>query len=134
MSVTWAQVQAMVGALPGTVGASAHGREGFKAGKKFLCAYNKEENALGIRIPIDEREMLMEAAPKIYYVTDHYRPYPAVLVSLDHVSEKELRALIERRWRDLAPAKVVQAYDDEARSRPSALPPRTRAARKRART
>jgi hypothetical protein len=109
MSVSWTKVQAIVRELPGTEESSAHGRSGFKVGKKFLLAFNEEENAIGIRISMDERELLMEQAPEIYYVTDHYRPYPAVLVSLARVSEKELRQLIERRWRDLAPTKLIKA-------------------------
>jgi len=117
MSISWSKVCEIVAALPGTLRTPAHGRDGFKAGKKFLCAYNQEENAVGIRIPIDEREMLMQAAPKIYYVTDHYRPYPAVLVSLKHVTERELRQLIERRWRALAPAKIVKSYDEASASK-----------------
>ncbi|MFZ1988410.1 MAG: MmcQ/YjbR family DNA-binding protein, partial [Alphaproteobacteria bacterium] len=123
MSVSWAKVQKIAREFPGVVDASAHGRSGFKVGKKFLLAFNEEENAIGIRISFDERELLMSTAPKIYYVTDHYRPYPSVLVSLDHVSEKEIRALIERRWRDLAPAKLAKAYDEQ-QNIPSAKPRR----------
>lgn len=117
MSVSWAKVQKIVRGFPGVVEASAHGRSGFKVGKKFLCAFNEEENAIGIRISFDERDLLMSTAPEIYYVTDHYRPYPSVLVSLGRVSERELRHLIERRWRALAPAKLAKAYDEGSGSR-----------------
>ncbi len=110
--ISWAKVRKIVLSLPGTEEASAYGRKGFKVAKKFLCAFNEEENALGIRISMDERELLMQAAPDIYYLTDHYRPHPAVLISLKHVSERELRQLIERRWRERAPAKLVEAYDE----------------------
>ena len=113
MSLSWAKVQKIVREFPGVVEASAHGRSGFKVGKKFLCAFNEEENAIGIRISFDERDLLMSTAPKIYYVTDHYRPYPSVLVSLDHVSERELRQLIERCWHASATAKLAKAYDEE---------------------
>jgi hypothetical protein len=111
-SVNWATACKIVRGLPGTEEASAHGRSGFKVGKKFLCAFNEEENAIGIRISMDERELLMEQAPEIYFLTDHYRPYPAVLIALAHVSEKELRAVLERRWRSTAPAKLVRVYDE----------------------
>jgi hypothetical protein len=57
-----------------------------------------------------ERELLMEQAPEIYYVTDHYHAFPTVLVSLDRVPMNELRHLLERRWRAMAPAKIVQAF------------------------
>jgi hypothetical protein len=61
---------------------------------------------------MDERELLIEQAPEIYCVTDHYRGFPTVLVSLDRVPMDKLRHLLERRWRAMAPAKLVQAFDD----------------------
>jgi len=129
MSISWPKAQNIIRGFSGTVDASTYGRSGFKIGKKFLCAFNQEENAIAIRISFDERELLMSTAPKIYYVTDHYRPHPAMLVSLKHVSEQELRKLIERRWRETAPAKLVKAYDEE-QSVPTAKPRAQQSAKK----
>ena len=33
-------------------------------------------------VPQDEREMLVESQPKIFYFTDHYKDYPMVLIRL----------------------------------------------------
>ncbi len=49
---------------------------------------------LALRCPIERKEMLIEAAPDIYFDDDHYRGYPAVLVRLDAVEEAELSALM----------------------------------------
>jgi hypothetical protein len=49
---------------------------------------------LAVRCPIERKEMLIEAAPDIYFDDDHYRGYPAVLVRLDAVEEGELAALM----------------------------------------
>jgi hypothetical protein len=112
MSAEWKAVKKLVREFPGTEEAAAHGRQGFRVGKKFLCAFNEQENALGLRISMEERELLMEQAPRIYYVTDHYRPFPTVLVSLKHVTAEELRHQLERRWREAAAARLVKAYDE----------------------
>ena len=50
-------------------------------------------------------------SPGAFFVTDHYRGYPAVLVRLGVVAPAQLRALLEEAWRQVAPKRVVQAYD-----------------------
>ena len=34
-------------------------------------------------VPQDERAMLVESRPKVFYFTDHYRDYPMVLIRLE---------------------------------------------------
>jgi hypothetical protein len=72
---------------------------GFKVGGKLLAcpAIHKsaEQNSLMVRIDVDHRELLVAAEPEIYYVTDHYRGYPAILVRLSKVSPTALRELLE---------------------------------------
>ena len=111
-------VRAMVLALPGTEEVSWRGAPGFKAGGKFLCRLKEDGQTLGIRITFDEREMLMEADPEAFYLTDHYRPYPAVLVRLSKVDPGTLKRLIVQHWRKVAPKKLVRAHD-EAGANPS---------------
>jgi hypothetical protein len=49
---------------------------------------------LAVHCPIERKEMLIEAAPDIYFDDNHYRGYPALLVRLDAVGEAELAALM----------------------------------------
>jgi hypothetical protein len=51
----------------------------------------------------ESKEMLLEAAPGIYFDDAHYRGYPAVLVRLDGIDEAELAGLLEAAWRIQAP-------------------------------
>jgi hypothetical protein len=67
-------------------------------GKLLACeAIHKsaEPNSLMVRIGSDERELLLATEPGSYYLTDHYRGYPAVLVRLSKISRKALRELLE---------------------------------------
>lgn len=48
--------------------------------------------------PLEEKEMLLQAAPEIYYETDHYKGWPALLMRMDVVSEDELRHRLKRIW------------------------------------
>jgi hypothetical protein len=53
---------------------------------------------------------------KITFTEDHYRGFPAVLVRLDKIPEKELRALLTAAWRCQAPRALVKAMIAKRRS------------------
>jgi hypothetical protein len=65
---------------------------------------------LAVRCPMERKELLIEAAPDIYFDDDHYRGWPAVLVRLDAIGEDELAAL-------LADACAQQAAKPKSRPR-----------------
>jgi hypothetical protein len=51
-----------------------------------------------IRCPVQEKEMLIEAAPEIYLDDDYYRRYDVVLVRLANIDEAELAAMLGRAY------------------------------------
>ena len=51
-------------------------------------------------VPLDEREMLIESQPKVFYFTDHYRDYPMVLIRLSKAKRAIVEPLLRRHWRD----------------------------------
>ena len=53
-------------------------------------------------VPQDERDMLVQRAPKVFYFTDHYRDYPMVLIRLAKAQRAQVEPLLLRRWRALA--------------------------------
>lgn len=58
-----------------------------------------ETNSLMVRVSTKERERLIKKDPDVYYLTDHYRPYDAILVRLSRIDEESLRKLLESSWR-----------------------------------
>ena len=60
--------------------------------------------------------MLMAAAPETFFVTDHYRNYRRVLVRLRDVERGTLNRLLIQAWREVAPRKLIAAYDAERSS------------------
>jgi len=97
--VTLATVRKIAAALPGVEEGSGWGAISFRAGGKMIAcqAINKsaEPNSLVVRLDIDQREALIAEAPDTYYITDHYKPYPSVLVRLSRVSPDALRDLFQ---------------------------------------
>jgi hypothetical protein len=107
--VTFDDVRRLALALPEAFERTSYGRPSFYVGKKMLCCLGKQSDHIVVRIGIDEREMLMEAAPETYFVTDHYRGWPYVLVRLATVRKDALAGLLQRTWREIAPARLVKA-------------------------
>jgi hypothetical protein len=99
-------------ALPVVEECTTYGTTGLKLKGKILSRLRTEaEGALALRCDFIDREILLKAAPRTFFITDHYRNYPMVLVRLNKVRLRELPALIERAWRCAAPAKLVAEYD-----------------------
>jgi hypothetical protein len=53
-----------------------------------------EPDSIAVRIPLADRAELLSAAPKTYYIKEHYVDYAAVLVRLPHIQPDALRALL----------------------------------------
>ena len=51
-------------------------------------------SSIVVRVDFDDRAELLAAAPDVYYVTDHYVGYSAVLVRLSRVNPEVLRDLL----------------------------------------
>ena len=80
--------------------------------KKFFTRLRSEDDSLVLlEVPIDEREMLIEAEPQTFHFTAHYKDYPCVLARLESLHPGSLGAFLERRWRKIAPKTLVRAFD-----------------------
>src|SRR5688572_2742767 len=102
-AVSFADVRKIAMTLDGIEDATAYGAPCLKLnGRIFACeAINKqaEPNSLMIRLPLDQRDALIEEAPDVYYLKPHYEPWPCVLVRLHKVHREALRDLLTGAWR-----------------------------------
>ena len=85
-------------ALPGVEESTAYGCPALKVRGKLLACVpanrSAEPASLVVRVDFDDRADLLAADPDVYYVTDHYVDYSAVLVRLSHVNHDVLRDLL----------------------------------------
>ncbi|HET7229135.1 MAG TPA: MmcQ/YjbR family DNA-binding protein [Longimicrobium sp.] len=109
--VTFAQLRGLALALPGVEEGTSYGTPAFRVkGKLFLRLWEDGET-LVLKTDFHERDHLLATDPETFFVTDHYRGYPIVLVRLPAVRPAHLASLVEDSWRRHAPARVVAAYD-----------------------
>ena len=79
---------------------------------KLLTRLRREDDSLVLLdVPVEEREMLIAAEPRIFHTTPHYEGYPTVLVHLSVIEAATVRAFLERRWRNIASKRAVFSFD-----------------------
>jgi hypothetical protein len=85
-------------ALPGVQESTVWGVPALKVDGKLLACIpahrSAEPGSLVVRVGLDDRAELLAEAPDVYYVTDHYVDYSAVLVRLARVDRSVLKDLL----------------------------------------
>ncbi|HXU99491.1 MAG TPA: MmcQ/YjbR family DNA-binding protein [Caulobacteraceae bacterium] len=112
--MTREEVREICLSFPGAELGTSYGRPAFLVNKKFFTRLRAEDESLVLMgVNFDEREMLMEAEPRTFHITAHYKDYPTVLARIATLHPGSLRNFLERRWRKIAPKAAVKARDAE---------------------
>ena len=91
---------------------TSYGTPALKVRKKLLARLREDGDSLVmLGVPLDERDMLVESQPKVFYFTDHYRDYPTVLIRLSKTRRGTVEPLLRRRWRELASKAAIREFD-----------------------
>lgn len=82
---------------------TAYGKPALKVrGKMFVCMTSHksaEPNTLAVMMDFADRDFLIHDDPLTYYLKDHYRNYPTVLVRLSRVRADALQDLVTGAYR-----------------------------------
>lgn len=79
---------------------------------QFLTKVHDKEDAMVLRVgSMEMRDMMLEAEPRLFYITDHYRNFPFVLARLSVLDRKTLKDMLVGRAMQLAanPPKKTRA-------------------------
>jgi hypothetical protein len=108
-AVTYDEVLQMALTLPGVEESTSYGTPALKVRGKFMARL-REEDVLVLK-PVDdlEKQMLMETQPQTFFVTDHYRGYPTVLIRLSRIQPDQMHELLDSAWRRLANRTLLKA-------------------------
>jgi len=97
-TITFDTVRKISLTLPGVEESTAYGSPALKVRGRLLACVpshrSAQQGSLAVRVAFDDRTELLAAAPDVYYVTDHYLNYNAVLVRLSRVTPDVLRDLL----------------------------------------
>lgn len=116
--MTWEQLSKLGRALPEVEEGIWFRTPALKVrGRSFVRLKEDGRSVVFLLAGIDEQEFLIETRPDVYFITDHYRGYPAVLARLAKLRVPEAKLRLERAWRVKAPAKLIKELDAGASAR-----------------
>jgi hypothetical protein len=99
-TLTFETVRELGLSLPGVTEGTAYGAPALKFDRKILACVptNKsaEATCIVVRVDFERRALLLEQHPETYYITEHYEPYPCVLVRLSTITRAELNGLLQQ--------------------------------------
>jgi hypothetical protein len=109
--VDWDTVREIALSLP-EVEESGEGRTAFRVrGKLFAwAARERGGGGPGIRVDREEKQLILDSNPDVYFASPHYDGWPGLQIRLDAVDPEELRMRLEDAWLIQAPKKLAAAY------------------------
>jgi hypothetical protein len=98
VAIRWEDVVAIGLALPGAELSRSYGRPALKVRGKAFAATGKADDHFVLMAELDEIDVLMDTEPRVFFQTDHYKGWPAVLVRYGSADPERIAALLERAW------------------------------------
>jgi hypothetical protein len=99
---TFDSVRKILGSHEAVEEKTIHGSPALYArGKLLACPAihrSAEPNSIVVSLSAEQRSSLLNADPRVYYITEHYARYSHVLVRLDRIDDKALRELLHISW------------------------------------
>jgi len=87
--------------LPGVITSTSYGTPAFKVSKKMFARLKEDGKTLVVYT--EERNKWMKQDPVTFFITDHYKDYPLMLIDLARVKKKDLQQLLITSWQLRAP-------------------------------
>jgi hypothetical protein len=109
--MTFDDVRRIALAWPEVEDGTSYGTPALKVRKKLLVRLKEDGDTLVMpAVPPDERDMLVESQPKVFFFTDHYRDYPMVLIRLSKTRRATVEPFLRRQWLALASKTARKAF------------------------
>jgi hypothetical protein len=104
--------------LPGVEEGLSYGMPSLKVAGKFMARV-REPDVLVVMCDLEEKGFLMQMNGAIYFETDHYKGWPAVLVRLSKIDDDELTHRLRVAWQRQAPKKLQKSLTDAPAVKPA---------------
>ncbi|MCC5970999.1 MAG: MmcQ/YjbR family DNA-binding protein [Pararhodobacter sp.] len=118
----FARVLAAADSLPNVTESIWYRTPALRARRKCF-ARMKNDTTLVLLLPMEMKEMLLAARPEVFFETDHYRGYPALLVRMAVIDDDELAHWIAQSWASVATKTDLRSRPDIGQPQPN--PPLT---------
>ena len=102
----YTKVSSIALGFPGVLASTSYGTPAFKVNKKMFARFKEDGKTLVVYT--NERDKWMKENPATFFITDHYKNYPAMLIDLAMVKKKDLKELLYASWKIRAPKSLVK--------------------------
>ena len=110
----WQRLCALGRELPDVTEGLWYGTPALQVRGRFFVRLKEDAKSVVFRLEsLDEQDFLTSARSELYFVTDHYRGYRAILARLQLLGVTECRARLETAWRAVAPKTLVKRRHSE---------------------
>ena len=109
--VDWDTVRELALSFP-EVEESGEDRVAFRVRGKLIAwaARERDGGGLGIRVERDEKALILDSNPDLYFSSPHYEGWPGVQIRLEAIDREELRERLEEAWLIQAPKRLAADY------------------------
>jgi hypothetical protein len=98
IGLTRAEARKIALAVEGASEGPYFGKPAVFVAEKFLTRVHTKEEAMVLAVgSMEMRDMMLEAEPKLFYVTDHYKKFPYLLARLSKLDKTTLKELLSAR-------------------------------------
>jgi hypothetical protein len=102
--LTFDDLRVLAQEFEGIEESTSYGTPALKLRGQLLVRLREDGETVVLRTTFVDRDLLIQANPDVYHVTDHYRNYPYVLVRLPRVGRSEVRDRLEEAYGRFATA------------------------------
>ena len=92
--------------FPGAEASTSYGTPAFKVKDKMFARFKEDGKTLVVYT--EERNRWMKQNPVTFFITDHYKNYPPMLIDLGSVKKKDLEFLLFTSWQIRAPKSLLK--------------------------
>jgi len=115
MPLTRAEARKIALAVEGASEGPYFGKPAVFVAEKFLTRVHTKEEAMVLAVgSMEMRDVMLEAEPQLFYITDHYKNFPYLLARLSRLDKATLK--------DLLNARLLQIESKARRSAPRRSP------------
>lgn len=112
MALSKRDAHAIMLSVPGTYEKLYYRKPSIFHGEDFVAAVHDKHEAVVVRTgSVEMRDVMLDAEPDLFFITDHYRNWPGILARLEALDRKTLKALIAGRIAQMAAAPVKRKPD-----------------------
>lgn len=99
--------------LPGVEDSVSWGNPGLKAHGKLWTWWAPQQfaDAPVFKVAREEQEFLLEAAPEVFFITDHHKPHGLILMRPEAFDAGWARGNLFKVWRQQAPKRFLKDWD-----------------------